>query len=691
MKKSLLSAGLLFAFYLSNAQDRKLTDDFTKERTENEKKFDRYFPQNTGVNSKISDSLKSNLAGFAGNIPLFYKTEDTGANSSSNVNDLQTGAVAGINATGQNIKITVFDSGIIHNTHEQLGTTRALNKEINSYAKAAHTAQVNTVLIGNGLATGTFTDGGTYSKAKAKGVLPLGSTDNYKFQATTLGNNYQKLATLPNLNISNHSYGINVGWSYLTASAPVYPTDGWYWVANYELNTLDTYSGAYATQDESFDKIVYSNPEQIIVKSTGNYYGLKPLGAQKKYKYSSTAGKYVEFDAGDVIPDENCSKGYSCIGFGSLAKNIITVGAANQLLTADNEYTAPGDVVKAVFSSAGPRKDGAVKPDLTAVGVDMVMGTFTVASANNGYVNSFGTSFSTPIVSGIAGALTQIQRSITGDSSFLFKADEMKALLTHTANDAGRPGPDVWYGWGLVDGLKAAKVLVNKIDEDSYFERTNLQSGTPFTKELKATGTEPIKVSISWVDPAIAPFTSDIDLQSNITSRIVNDLDLRVVEVSSQTTFYPWKLDVSNPNANAAKGDNTVDNVEQIVIDNPVANGIYRIVVSNKNSLVNQDGLAASQDFAWVATGTKKITLAADVSVKEGVNIFPTKTRDIISITSPTEIGRVAVFDMTGKLILEQKKASKSQELSLSRFPNSTYIITVTNKTGTVSKKVIKE
>jgi hypothetical protein len=131
----------------------------------------------------------------------------------------------------------------------------------------------------------------------------------------------------------------------------------------------------------------------------------------------------------------------------------------------------------------------------------------------------------------------------------------------------------------------------------------------------------------------------------------VNDLDLRVVEVGSGTTYYPWKLDINDPNANATKGDNTVDNVEQIVIDNPAADGIYRVEVTNKNSLVNQEGNPATQDFALVATGTKKMTLAANDSSKDEIKIYPTRTKDIINIEFPDKAERIVVFDMNGKLI----------------------------------------
>jgi len=692
MKRILFSVSFIFSFYFSNAQDLKLKNEFTQQRLDNEKKLDSYFLKSTAKYSqKEKDSLKKNLAGFAGGkIPVFYSIEETSANATANIDELQAGTVSGITSpvTGNGVKLTVFDAGLILNTHEQFVTGRAINKEASTESQHFHGTNVNSLLIGNGLATGSFTQASvSYPKANAKGILPQGTVDNYMFGATALGNNYEKLASLPGLNISNHSYGTNYGWNKPNSS------NTYYWYGNYDLNHTDTYGGAYGDNDYNFDKIVYSQPQQIIVKSTGNYYNVGPNASSVKYRYNFATSSWVTFGATDEVPPANCNQGSNCIYFGSLAKNIITVGAVNQLTTPNHKYTQASDVVKGSFSSAGPRKDGAVKPDLSAVGVDMIMANYITTSPNatNLYVVNFGTSYAAPMVSGIAGALTQIQRNILGDGNFIFRVDEMKALLTHTANEAGNPGPDVWYGWGLVDAKKAAQVLVNKLNEDSYIERRNLISGEPFTKQIKATGAEPLKVSISWVDPAITPFTTDSDFQNNHTSRIVNDLDLRVVEVGSGTIFYPWKLDVNNPNANATKGDNTVDNVEQIVIDNPVADGVYRIEVNNKNSLVNQDGNAATQDFALIATGTKKITLASNDFAKDEVKIYPTKTKDIININAPNDIERIALFDMNGKLILENTRTSKSQTINLNQFPNAVYIISVKTKSGVVSKKIIKE
>jgi hypothetical protein len=117
-----------------------------------------------------------------------------------------------------------------------------------------------------------------------------------------------------------------------------------------------------------------------------------------------------------------------------------------------------------------------------------------------------------------------------------------------------------------------------------------------FTKEITAVANEPIKATISWDSPG-TPFTSDIDLQNNHSSMLVNDLDLRIIDTTNNTIYYPWKLDISNPMDAATKGDNLVDNVEQVLIDTPVAGRKYRIEVSNKGNLVNDSKVAAPQDL----------------------------------------------------------------------------------------------
>ena len=693
MKKGvlfLLAAGL--PIVILGQTTEQLIQDFGIQNQKNQDKFENILQKNAGKNTSTTiNDEQSRLAGFAGQIPVFLEADDTRANRSANVVALQNGSLTGLNNTaiqGAGMNILVMDGGRVFEKHNEFGAVngvvanqRIFHKEAATVAYSGHATNVAGIIGAMGI--GNL--GAPYGASAARGVLTKVLFDSYSFAATALGTNYQKLAAATTANISNHSYGVNLGWYQATAVSANYPVVGWYWIGNYDLNAQDTYSGSYNTNDRNFDLIVYDNPNHIVVKSSGNYYGMQPGAADAKFKWSSAQGKYIPFEASDVIPAANCSQGYYCIGWGSLAKNIIVVGAANQLTTTDNLYTTSTDVVKGSYSSAGPRRDGAIKPDLSAVGTNHVVANYTNDTSYSGYAAGSGTSYAAPIVSGVAGAVTEVNRNLTGNSSFTYKADEMKALLTHTTNEAGNPGPDVWYGWGFVDATKAAQLVIAKNQSKAIFERNSLSSGIVYSKEVKATDNTPLKATISWVDPAAVPFTTDNDLQNNHSSKIINDLDLRIIDTTDNSISYPWKLDVSNPMANATKGDNLVDNVEQVLIDAPVAGRTYRIEVSNKGTLVN-----TTQNYALIITGYDSATLAAsDVSTKS-ISVYPTKTKDIVNVLIPEGAKTVSVFDMSGKQVLSAK-AKSYQTVDLSKLPNGIYIFNIETEKGKISKKVIKE
>lgn len=640
--------------------------------------------------NKRADSASKNAAQRLSsitnkNLPVFLNDEDVRANNSSNITAIQTGAVTGLNGfvpDGSGLNIMVMDGGRIHEKHNEFGgptsaVQRIFDKENGATSYTSHATNVAGMIGAQG------------AVANAIGVLPKVSINNYTYLDTPLGNLYTKLNSA-GANISNHSYGINLGWYRNTVANPSYPNVGYYWIGDYTLSPNDTYSGGYHAEDQNYDLIVYANPQNIVVKSTGNYFGIAPAAADKKYKWDAATNAYVEFAATDILPAANCSNGYNCIGWGALAKNIITVQAANQLNTAGNIYTAPSDVTKYTSGSAGPRRDGGIKPDITAVGVSVYMPSYTSQSVYNSYATASGTSFAAAHISGIAGALTQIQQNLSGNSSFIFKADEMKVLLTHTANEAGRPGPDVWFGWGLADAKKAAELLINKKDNKITFERNSLTSGTPYTKTFVSDGT-PFKATISWIDPAATP-VPDNQIYSNTSSTIINDLDLRIIDTTDNTVYYPWKLDVSNPNANAVKGDNTVDNVEQILIDAPVSGRAYRVEVSNKGTLINDAGNPALSDYALIVTGyqPEAVLGTSTNELSKTIAVYPTKTKDLVTVLVPIKAEYISLFDMSGKQILKNS-VKETQVLDLSSLPKGIYMISVKTEKGTFTKKIIKE
>jgi hypothetical protein len=84
------------------------------------------------------------------------------------------------------------------------------------------------------------------------------------------------------------------------------------------MNNLDTFSGSYLSNDQNFDAIVYSNPNQIVVKSAGNYFGTGPgmYPSLPKYKLDISTGNYVLFEANEDTKtkapkgSENLAQGY---------------------------------------------------------------------------------------------------------------------------------------------------------------------------------------------------------------------------------------------------------------------------------------------------------------------------------------------------------------------------------------------
>lgn len=403
----------------------------------------------------------------------------------------------------------------------------------------------------------------------------------------------------------------------------------------------------------------------------------------------------VAFSATDVLPATNCALGYDCIGPGSLAKNIIVVGATDVISTNNFKYTTSTDVVHSDYSSAGPRDDGAIKPDIATTGTDV----FSPATAEDttgsvSYSYGSGTSYSAPVVTGVIGLWSQINKQLFNNQ--LLNAASAKTLMVHSAQEAGNIGPDPWFGWGYIDAKKGAQLLVGKSNNSIIFNDETLTSGVANTKTVKASGSEPLKVTISWIDPeyVLPANLSWAQAYNNRSSRLVNDLDVRIIDTTTNTSYQPWKLDANSPMTPATKGDNTVDNVEQVVLDNPVAGRTYRIEVTNKGTLVNNAAtpVLAPQNYSIIVTGFNEVLGTKDVvNSTNGIVIAPTLTKDVVNILKAPKKSSYTVYDLSGKKLQNGVINSAQESISLSSYTNGIYIIEVKTDKDVISKKVIKE
>lgn len=702
MKKPLLLISCIAVTLLNAQNNEALKKEFERQKIENNKKFDAYVAKVYGTAIDPAkrveiEKLRASLAGFNFGIPYFLKPHDTRQLLNSNSDLLNTsGNIAGLTGAfnGENIKFTVFDGGRVYANHGAFSNAagRITNKEASTESFSDHATGVssfigsrNAILSNNNVAIGN-----------ARGVAVNSTIDSYMFDTTTLPGNsststvFQKILTAQP-NISNHSYGIDTGWiQEYDANGNL---DSFVYNGFRAGNIFYDYQGTYTTDDADYDMIVYNNPSYIIVKSAGNSYGAGPGGtgstAPRYYRTSAGTG-IAPFTNTDTLPLNNCALGYDCIGSGSLAKNIIVVGATNIITGNNNRYTVAGDVVHSDYSSAGPRDDGGIKPDISAVGTDVLYAATVNSTGASTWASGSGTSFSAPVVTGIIGLWTQINKQLFNNA--LLNAASAKVLTVHSASEAGNVGPDPHFGWGFINAKKGAELLVGKSNNTVIFKDETLTSGVKNSQTVKASGSEPLKVTISWIDPEYSPnFQSVSDIFNNRTSRLINDLDVRIIDTANNTIYYPWRLNANSPMTPATKGDNIVDNVEQVVVNTPVASRNYRVEISNKGTLVNEAGNSAPQNYSIIITGFSGVLGTKDIGSPNDITISPTLTKDSFTIIKAPRKSTFTVYDVSGKKLQNGVINNDRESVDISSFVKGIYIVEVKTNKDIISKKIIKE
>ena len=472
-------------------------------------------------------------------IPIYISTLNSEAAITTGVAQIQSGGMTGLDLEGEGMLIGVWDEGSVKD-HIELGA-RVISKEVDN--EVTHATHVTGTIIASGV------------NPSAKGMAPKASVTNWYFN-----NDLAEMTALAkpdehSLLLSNHSYGTVTGWTKINGQ--------WSWSGNSSISADEDYRfGFYGDKAAALDELANLAPYYTIVWAAGNDRG--------------------EPGDGSRPPDCNGGTGYDCIIPESVAKNIITVGAINKVLT----YTNPASVVMSSFSSWGPTDDGRIKPDLVGAGVNL----FSLsADGDNTYSYSSGTSMATPNVTGSLALLQELYAKLHGGK--VMKSSTLKALAIHTAKEAGAmPGPDYQFGWGVLNVEAAAKLLVSEDGINTIVSEEKLVNGAVYEQILTPRASQKITVTIAWNDPVAQPVNPSLD---PISLMLVNDLDVKLIAEDGVTT-HPWLLNPSVPSAQAIKGDNYRDNVEKLEYNLPEAKP-YRLVVSHKGQLVN-----GSQDFSLV-------------------------------------------------------------------------------------------
>jgi len=485
--------------------------------------------------------------------PAYYSTTNLDAADSVSSDECWPGGSTGLGLSGAGVTLGVWDGGRVRSTHQEFNG-RVAQQDGLTGGLVSHSTHVAGTMIAAGVV------------AQAKGMSFEANLHAWTFS----GDESEMSAAAANgLLASNHSYGLITGWIFDDLGAGV----GWYWTGDTTVSQVEDYFfGFYSYQAASWDVIAYEKPHYLMVVSAGNDRDDGVAPGTQHFVFQN--GAWV-LSTTTRNPDNN--NGYDSLSHASGAKNVLSVGAVNDVY---GGYSVPASVVMSSFSGWGPTDDGRIKPDIVANGVSLYS---SIASSNSAYDRYSGTSMSAPNTTGSLGLLIQHYRNTHSGRDM--QAATLKGLVIHTADEAGSfAGPDYAFGWGLLNTASAAAQVSRDEANTGAIQELALGNDQIIEQAWTYSGAGAIRATISWTDPPGTPPAPAVDPTDKM---LVNDLDLRVIGPDA-TVYEPWTLDVANPSAASAPGDNDVDNVEMVQIDSPGA-GTYTIRITHKGVLT--DGL----------------------------------------------------------------------------------------------------
>ena len=516
------------------------------------------------------------------NRPVYYITENANAAISTATDTVRN--TAPYNMDGSGLTIGLWDASGALTTHQEFGS-RIHVRDL-AFQPSDHSTHV----------AGTI--GAAGIEPHARGMAPGVEIDSYDFEGDT-DEMAQRGASIPDeqdkIYISNHSYGPGCGWRYTNLSG----NDGWHWLSTVwnGPNSVADLFGQYDLIAGQWDEIAFGAPYYLIFTSAGNHRNDNPRPQEPVYYWSDSLfdWQHLRYSTTTCPPGDGVVKeGYDTIAGKAVAKNIMTVGSVSDAINRDQSRNL-SNAKMSRFSSWGPADDGRIKPDIVANGENLfsTIATGISAYSDESPVPFSGTSMSAPNASGSAILLVQYYNELFAGQAM--RSSTLKALIIHTADDLGLPGPDYRFGWGLMNTKAAAEVIKQHHDNPMagrMIEASLQTRNRTHNYVIKTDGTSPIRATLCWTDP---PASASL-LHDDLSPRLINDLDLRVMGPDG-SVFHPFVLDPAEPSAPATTGDNTLDNIEQVIVDVP-SSGSYTMQVSYKGILENGE-----QAFSLILSG----------------------------------------------------------------------------------------
>lgn len=609
---------------------QELKERLNKEHVLRTERIETYL-KGKNLKSRVNKGGKTyQIYDIVDNKPIYITTHNLNSAKATKTVRLWTGGSLGLDLNGENMILGVWDEEDVRATHQEF-----LDDQVVPESRVTFPELAGTTRPASDHAThvaGTLIAKGTNENAKGmapKALLRSFDWDADDMEATTQAQN--------GLLVSNHSYGVSI----FDDSTP----------PNLQVSSANI--GAYNADARTWDDVVYTVPYFLAVNSAGN----------------DGANSYTGASA------PNYDKLYG----NKTAKNNLVVASA---ITAVSGSTGELSFFQlSTFSSQGPTDDFRIKPDITADGENV---TSCGVDADDDYFASYGTSMASP---NVAGSLILLQQHYNNLNSSYMRAATLKGLVCHTAiDDNVKPGPDPRLGWGVLNAEAAVNIITKKTTGLAVINELSLSDGETYTLEFSTNSSDPISATICWTDP---PGNISSSPGNVLSPRLINDLDLRIEDPNS-TVHTPWKLDKSDVTANAIKGDNDVDNIENIDISSG-SSGNYTLTVTHKGSLTN-----GTQDFSLILSGTNLTLGTIDKSIEKMVKMWPNPAEDKINLSfssSSITTSKIELYDLQGRqifsTILDLNQTSKNYTINTVNYNTGVYFLNITNEIYKQKQKII--
>ncbi|HPY30569.1 MAG TPA: S8 family serine peptidase [Verrucomicrobiota bacterium] len=575
-----------------------------------------------------SDGRKLILVDEIAGGPAYVGSHNTAAAASISADELwplgawpYSESNTGRNLTGTNVTLALWETdGGVRTNHIEFGT-RVRQRDNAMLDTSGHATAV----------AGTMAAGGVRSIFgqfyQARGVAYQANvfaydTANFKSERESAAAGD---ATNAPVFLANHSWGLANGWRRhrtLTNQVGVVVTNVWVWWGPPGASfSEDPKFGLYTIPNDADIGCVqvdrFHNAEAIrhlMVYSCGNDRLEGPTNSPGTYYWLSNGVFVVSTTTRDWLDGDD--GGYDSLAAPGTAKNVLTVGACEDVYWVSNHFVifgfGPGaNAVPATFSGAGPTDDGRLKPDLVAVGTPNLWLRYQLGEVSSGYilglisptaaaVNQYevfaeGTSFAAPGVVGGLGLVLQRRAQLypgLTNAADAWLNSTLKAVAIDTVDEVGAEGSDYRLGHGIFNARRA----VERVEQDfnwgrgSLIKEFTLAPTQSVSWVVTSSGTEPLSVTAAWSDPP-GPAITNVTAADLPDPMLVNNLDVVVEHLGTATISRPWVLnpDLTNKtaaarSAAATRGVDNRNNVERISIASPAA-GEYRITVTHSGGL----------------------------------------------------------------------------------------------------------